>query len=103
MFAGDKVLLEVAFPVARERLARLAASGALAGPSGDAYGREAAGLARVGAAGVSKLVRVQVRELAWAYRSAGLAIRWEATGREAGCSRPWTPTSGWLRPASTSP
>ena len=34
----------------------------------------------MGPAGVSKLVRVQVRELAWTDRSAGLALRWEATG-----------------------
>ena len=34
----------------------------------------------MGAAGVSKLVRVQVRELPWTERSAGLALRWEATG-----------------------
>ena len=33
-----------------------------------------------GAAGFSKLVRVQVRELARTDGSAGLAIRWEATG-----------------------
>jgi len=38
------------------------------------------GLARVSAAGVSKLVRVQARELSWTDRSAGLALRWEAAG-----------------------
>jgi hypothetical protein len=43
------------------------------------YGREAAGLTRVGAVGVSKLVWVQIRELAWTDRTAGVAIRWEAT------------------------
>jgi len=80
MFVGDEVLVDAAFPVARERLAQLAAAGALAGPSEDVYGREAAGLVRVGVAGVAKLVRVQVRELAGTDRSAGLAIRWEATG-----------------------
>jgi hypothetical protein len=80
MFVGDEVLVDVAFPIARERLAQLAAAGALAGPSEDVYGREIAGLARVGAAGVVKLVRVQVRELAGTDGSAGLAIRWEATG-----------------------
>jgi hypothetical protein len=80
MFVGDEVLLDVGFPVAREKLAQLAAGGALAGPSEDVYGRETAGLARVGGAGFSKLIRVQVRELAWTDRSAGLAIRWEATG-----------------------
>ena len=45
--------------------------------SEDAYGP---GLTRVGVAGVSKLVRVQVRELSWTDLSAGLALRWEATG-----------------------
>jgi hypothetical protein len=80
MFVGDEVLVDVAFPAARGRLAQLAAAGALAGPSEDVYGRETAVLARVGAAGVAKLVRVQARELAWTDRSAGLAIRWEATG-----------------------
>jgi hypothetical protein len=80
MFVGDEVLVDVAFPVARERLAQLAAAGALVSPSEDVYSRETAGLARVGAAGVAKLVRVQARELAWTDRSAGLAIRWEATG-----------------------
>ena len=84
MFVGDEVLVDVAFPAAREGLARLAAAGALAGPSEDVYGRETAGLARVGAGGVTKLVRVQVRELAWADSSAGVAIRWEAIGPEGG-------------------
>lgn len=79
MFVGDEVLLEVSFAVAREGLARLAESGALIGASQDAYSHEGAHL-RVGVAGLSKLVRVQVRELAQTDTSAGLAIRWEATG-----------------------
>jgi len=79
MFVGDEVLLEVSFAVARERLARLAESGALVGASHDAYGHEGTHV-RVGVAGLSKLVRVQVRELARTDTSAGLAIRWEATG-----------------------
>lgn len=74
------MLLDVGFAVAWERLAQFAAGGMLAAPSADAYGGEAAGLVRVGAAGISKLVRVQVRELGRAGRSGGLAIRWEATG-----------------------
>ena len=77
MFVGDKVRLDVSFAVAREKLRRLGQSGALSRTSEDAYGP---GLTRVGAAGVSKLVRVQVRELAWTDLSAGLALRWEATG-----------------------
>jgi hypothetical protein len=76
MFVGDEVRLAVGFAAARERLTRLGESGALFESADDAY----AGLARVGVAGVSKLVRVQVRELSWTDRSAGLALRWEATG-----------------------
>ena len=56
---------------------RLGDSGALSGTSEDAYGPS---LTRVGVSGVSKLVRVQVRELSWTDLSAGLALRWEATG-----------------------
>jgi hypothetical protein len=79
MFVGDRVHLDVSFAVARKRLLRLGAEGALFRASDDAYGT-----ARVGAAGVSKLVRVQARELAWADMSAGLALRWEATGAGSG-------------------
>lgn len=77
MFVGDEVRLEIGFALARERLARLSESGALFGPSENAYGPS---LIRVGAGGVSKLVRVQARELSWTDMSAGLALRWEATG-----------------------
>jgi hypothetical protein len=75
MFVGDEVRLDVSFAVARERLTRLGP--ALSGASEDAYGLA---LTRVGVAGVSKLVRVQVSELSWSDLSAGLALRWEATG-----------------------
>ena len=77
MFVGDEVRLDVGFAVARERLTRLGESGALFAPSADGYG---AGLARVGPGVISKLVRVQVRELSWTDKSGGLALRWEATG-----------------------
>jgi len=77
VFVGDEVRLDVGFAVARDRLARLGENDALFGPSVDAYGP---GLARVGPGVVSKLVRVQVRELSWTERSGGLALRWEATG-----------------------
>ncbi|HET9972824.1 MAG TPA: hypothetical protein VFQ68_31635, partial [Streptosporangiaceae bacterium] len=80
MFAGDELLLDVGFAVAWERLTQLAVRGMLAAPAADAYGGGSAGLVRVGAAGISKVVQVQVRELARADRSGGLAIRWEATG-----------------------
>lgn len=75
MFVGNQVYLDIGYAVARERLLRLGDSSALFGASADAYGT-----ARVGVAGASKLVRVQARELAWADLSAGLALRWEATG-----------------------
>jgi len=80
MFVGDEVLLEVAFPEACKRLAQLADDGVLVSASEGAYSHEAVHLARVGIPGLSKLVRVQLRELARTDTSAGLAIRWEATG-----------------------
>src|ERR1700736_4784575 len=81
MFVGDEVRLDISVAVAREKLTRLGQSGALSGTSEDAYGP---GLTRVGVAGVGKLVRVQVRELSWTDLSAGLALRWEATGAGGG-------------------
>jgi hypothetical protein len=84
MFVGDEVLLEVSFAVARERLAQLAEGSVLIGTSQDAYGRGAVALASTGITGLSELVRVQVREIAWTGRTAGLAIRWEATGSGGG-------------------
>jgi hypothetical protein len=80
VFVGDEVKLEVSFAIARERLLRLAGSRLLLSTSEDAYDLGTAGLARVGIPGLSKLVRVQARDLAPAERSVGLAIRWEATG-----------------------
>lgn len=80
MFVGDEVPLEISFAAAREGLARLADNGVLVSASENAYSEETAGVTRVGAGGLSKLVRVQVRELAGTDTSAGLAIRWEATG-----------------------
>ena len=77
MFVGDEIRLEVGFAVARERLTRLSERGALFEPAADAYGP---GLTRVGLAGLSKLVRVQAHELSCPDGSAGLALRWEATG-----------------------
>jgi hypothetical protein len=80
MFVGDEVLLGVSFAVARERLARLTEGGVLISASENAYGRGTAALAGVGTPGPIKLVRVQARELTWTDKSAGLAIRWEASG-----------------------
>ena len=58
----------------------LAEDGALFTTSEEAYGHGVIGFERVGIPGLSKLVRVQARELPWTDRVAGLAIRWEATG-----------------------
>jgi ribosomal protein S14 len=80
VFVGDEMQLEISFAVARDRLRQLAEAGALFGSSEDAYDRGTSGLQRVGVPRLSKLVRVQVRELAWTDRSVGLAVRWEATG-----------------------
>lgn len=80
MFVGDEVQLDLSFAVARERLMGLAEAGALLGPSEAAYDQGTAGLTRVGIPGLSKLVRIHIRDLASADESAGLAIRWEATG-----------------------
>jgi hypothetical protein len=80
VFVGDEVELDVSLAVARERLMELAGSGLLLSTSEDAYDLGTAGLARVGVPGLSKLVRVQARDLAVTQESVGLAIRWEATG-----------------------
>ncbi len=84
MFVGDEVRLEVSFVAAQARLANLARGGSLLSASKDAYGEEITGLARVGplgsAPGLSRLVEVRFRDLAASEDSAGLALRWEATG-----------------------
>lgn len=80
MFVADQVIVHADFDAARTGLAQLAASGALFGSAQDAYGGTTAGTARVGVAGISKLVRVQVCGLAGTADTAGLAIRWEAAG-----------------------
>jgi hypothetical protein len=80
MFVGDEALLDVSFTVARARLADLARGGLLLSASEDAYGQGITGFVRVGPAGLSRLVQVQIRELAERDGRAGLAIRWEVTG-----------------------
>jgi hypothetical protein len=80
MFVGDEVVLDVSFAVARARLADLTGNDRLRSASEDAYGAGITGLARVGALGLCKVVRVHVSQLAETGDHAGLAIRWEATG-----------------------
>jgi hypothetical protein len=80
MFVGDEMMLDISFPSARARLETLTRGGLLTSASDDAYGEEITGLMRVGTAGVSRLVRVQFRDLPEQANSAGLALRWEVTG-----------------------
>jgi hypothetical protein len=84
MFLADQIIVDADLDAARGGLAQLAGSGALFGTAQEAYGGAIAGFARVGAAGLSKLVRVQACELADTTDSAGLAIRWEAAGSGSG-------------------
>jgi hypothetical protein len=84
VFVGDEVLLDISFVAARARLANLIRGGLLLSVSEGAYGEGIAGQARVGplgsAPGISRLVEVHVRDLAETSDSAGLALRWAATG-----------------------
>jgi hypothetical protein len=79
MFVADEVLLDLQYPAARDKLARFVRGGLLAA-SREAHDDEAAGLHRVGAAGLWKLVAVQVSELPSSSESSGVAIRWQAIG-----------------------
>lgn len=84
MFIDSEVPLEVSFEHARKRLARLGLSGILTSASEDAYGEGVTELVRVGPLDsvpvTSKLVEVRFQNLLEHGDSAGLAVRWEATG-----------------------
>jgi len=84
MFVGDEVLLPVSFPVARARLADLTGDALLRSASEGAYGAGIADMTRVGALGLSKVVRVHLRQLTEAGGQVRLAIRWEASGPAGG-------------------
>jgi hypothetical protein len=83
VFVSAETVVNVAFDVARIRLAGLA-GGWLAGASDDAYAEGGRGLARVGPAGsvpgLSRLVEVRFRDLVAHEGSAVMALRWEAAG-----------------------
>jgi hypothetical protein len=83
VFVNAETVVNVAFDVARVRLAGLA-GGWLADASGDAYAEGSRGLARVGPAGsvpgLSRLVEVRFRDLVVHEKSAVMALRWEAAG-----------------------
>lgn len=77
---GDEMMLDISFPSARARLESLTRGGLLMSASDDAYAEEVTGLIRVGPAGLSRLVRVQFRDLSERTKTAGFALRWEVTG-----------------------
>jgi hypothetical protein len=68
VFVAGEVLLDLSFPAAAARLADLARGGSLTRASQEAYDDGLTGLVRVGplgaAAGMSKLVKVHVLEVA---------------------------------------
>jgi hypothetical protein len=80
MFLAEEVLVVASFDAARSRLASFVEDDELLSTSQVAYGHGIEGTAHVGTAGVSKLVQVQVAQLAESAGSAGLAIRWQAAG-----------------------
>jgi hypothetical protein len=79
VFLRDEILVSARFEATRSRLARLAEGSELLRTSQVAYDHGIELTARVGAAGVSKLVRIQVAPLADTSVGPGLAIRWQAT------------------------
>lgn len=87
MFVGHQVLLNVGFGVARVRLANLAHSHLLMSASQDVYDAAIARLAQAsppGPAELSRLARVQARNVVTGARSATLALRWQASAPAGG-------------------
>ena len=82
MFIGTEARLEVGFNAAQARLANLAHGGLLHRASESAYtwGAESAQVGPLGPPGMSKLIKVQFRNLVSHGDSAVWALRWEATG-----------------------
>jgi len=84
VFVAHDVLVNVSFPVARERLGDLMRADSLAEASGQAYADGLAGMIRVGpfgdVLGASKLVKVRLLEPVPKPDRVVLPLRWEATG-----------------------
>jgi len=82
MFIGAEIRLDVGFSAAEARLANLAHGGQLrrASESAHKWGADQAQVSPLGAPGMSRLVKVQVRHLVTHEDSAVWALRWEATG-----------------------
>jgi hypothetical protein len=85
MFFRDEVALDLGFPVARARLARLMSGDWLDNVSQDAYAEGISGQLRVGPfgglPGVSKLVEVRLLEPVPHDDVVVVPLRWEAIGR----------------------
>jgi hypothetical protein len=83
MFVADEFPVDLSFPVARARLARMAAMGWLASALECAHGDGVAEVIRIGprraGAGIPELAGVHYRTAA-SDESAVLAVRWEAAG-----------------------
>jgi hypothetical protein len=102
MFVSAEVPLDLSFPAAVAGLADLARGGLLARASEGAHGDGLTGVTRVGplgaVPGMSKLVKVHVRDVVTRGESAVLALRWEATG-PGGRLFPALDADIWLTPA----
>jgi carbon monoxide dehydrogenase subunit G len=84
VFVSDEVSLNAGFAAARARLATLIRGGLLERASAQAYSGEITGLVRIGplgpVPGLSKVVRVRVRDLDAVGDSGRFALRWEVAG-----------------------
>lgn len=86
MFVAHETRLPLSYELARARLASLIQGGLLVSVCEDVYGEGMTALLRVGlpGLGISRLVRVQFRDLVTHGESAVLAFRWEAVGSAGG-------------------
>ena len=77
---SNHVLLDISFRAARARLGILARDGVLLGASEEAYGEGIIGLVQLAgpAAGLTRLARVGLENLAETDRCAHIALQWEA-------------------------
>lgn len=84
MFVADEARLDVSFAAALDRLASLIREGALLTVSREAYESESGPLGQAGppraGAGPFRLVQVQLGDLVTRGDTAGLAVRWTASG-----------------------
>jgi hypothetical protein len=84
VFVGDHILMDVCLDSAKRQLERLAGDGVLLSASEYAYGTGITGLGQAAglAAGMSRLVGVQLGDLVDTEGCARLWLRWEAIGSD---------------------